>query len=290
MEKYATSSVKDLCIERHCMNEAGKEDDLHKCAFLDLIPLCMVFEPTQKAFIEKCAEKENHEASYRKGVTGYFYNGFSHVTSYTVQSLIKMFLYMALLGSGIMMLFCFGSTNSSWKKTITKNLKSLELCTESLGSETGSDTSEDDAIFAFPSSTLSVKRSRRDQVESKKVLSRSFPPPLTTMSGSKPFQVRPHREGGRLIIEAMEMSLGNSCLRAERSHGRLLLTCSKSEEDDCDTEREENDMNDVEKDDKEMERNVVVENFQRLRRCNEDEHRDNGICCSWEPSCWVATS
>nr|KAJ0195516.1 hypothetical protein LSAT_V11C700368530 [Lactuca sativa] len=176
------------------------------------------------------------------------------------------------------------------QKSLKLSQKSLELCTESLGSETGSDTSEDDAIFAFPSSTLSVKRSRRDQVESKKVLSRSFPPPLTTMSGSKPFQVRPHREGGRLIIEAMEMSLGNSCLRAERSHGRLLLTCSKSEEDDCDTEREENDMNDVEKDDKEMERNVVVENFQRLRRCNEDEHRDNGICCSWEPSCWVATS
>ncbi|KVI01598.1 protein FANTASTIC FOUR 3-like [Cynara cardunculus var. scolymus] len=169
--------------------------------------------------------------------------------------------------------------------------KSLELCTERLGSESGSDTSEDDAIFTSPASSLSVKRGRREPVESKKVSSRSFPPPLTTMSGSKPFQVRPHREGGRLIIEAMETSLGTSCLRAERSHGRLRLTCWKSEEGDCDTKGQENDMNDVEKSEGEMERNVVVENFQRLRRCNEDEHGDKGICCHWEPaSCWVATS
>ncbi|KAI3701861.1 hypothetical protein L6452_27278 [Arctium lappa] len=173
--------------------------------------------------------------------------------------------------------------------------KSLELCTESLGSESGSDASENnDAIFAFPAA--SVKRGRREQAgESKKVSSRSFPPPLTTMSGSKPFQVRPHREGGRLIIEAMETSLGSStcCLRAERSHGRLRLTCWKSEEGDCDTKNgEENDVNDVgKKMEEEMERNVVVENFQRVRRCNEEEHGDKGICCHWESaSCWVATS
>lgn len=139
-----------------------------------------------------------------------------------------------------------------------RSQKSLELCTESLGSETGSDTSEDDTIFSFPASSSSVKRSLRNQVVTKKVLSRSFPPPLTSMSGSKTIQVRPHREGGRLIIDAMETALGNSCLRAERSHGRLRLTCWKREES------HENDMKDLEKDE-------VVENFQRLRRCNEDE-------------------
>ncbi|PWA77548.1 hypothetical protein CTI12_AA223430 [Artemisia annua] len=173
--------------------------------------------------------------------------------------------------------------------------ESLEICTESLGSETGSDTSEDDAIFAYPTSRKLVKKTRRDQVVSKKVVSRSFPPPLTTMSGSTPFQVRPHREGGRLIIEAMETTtLGNNCLQAERSHGRLLLTCWKREESvssnmdtDTNTQSNENDMNDEE----EIERNVVVENFQRLRRCNEDENGDKGICYNyWEPCCWVATS
>ncbi|GKB06205.1 FANTASTIC FOUR 3-like protein [Tanacetum coccineum] len=182
--------------------------------------------------------------------------------------------------------------------------ESLEICTESLGSETGSDTSEDDAIFAYSTSRKLVKKTRRDQVGySKKVVSKSFPPPLTTMSGSTPFQVRPHREGGRLIIEAMETTLGNNCLQAERSHGRLLLTCWKREESvsnmdtnmdrdtdtntdtDTDTQSNEND-----KDEEEIERNVVVEKFQRLRRCNEDENGDKGICYNyWEPCCWVAT-
>ncbi|KAL4564582.1 hypothetical protein LXL04_028646 [Taraxacum kok-saghyz] len=162
------------------------------------------------------------------------------------------------------------------QKSLKLSQKSLELCTESLGSETGSDnTSVDETIFSIPTSSLLVKRRRKNQVESKKVLSRSFPPPLTTMSGSIPFQVRPHREGGRLIIEAMKFSLGTSCLlRAERSHGRLLLTV----EEDFETGSEESDMNDVEQNAKEMERNAVVENFQRLRRCNEDENRNKAIC------------
>ncbi|KAJ9550470.1 hypothetical protein OSB04_014515 [Centaurea solstitialis] len=184
------------------------------------------------------------------------------------------------------------NTSYLYNQSLKLSQKSLELCTESLGSESGSDTSEDDAMFSFPSSRLSVKRGRREHVESKKVSSRSFPPPLTTMSGSKPFQVRPHREGGRLIIEATETSLGTSCLQAERSHGRLRLTCWKKRgEGDCDGKRRENDTNDVEKSDEEIQQNVVVENFQRLRRCNEDENGDKNICCHWEPSsCWVATS
>lgn len=185
--------------------------------------------------------------------------------------------------------------NSSYvhnQKSLILGQKSLELCTENLGSETGSDTSEDDAIFAVPTS---VKRCRADQVESKKVLmTRKFPPPLTTISGSIPFEVRPHREGGRLIIEASERHLGNNCLRAERSHGRLRLTCWKTEENDFDTKIHDNETKELEKgEDDEIERNLVVENFQRVRRCNENEHGDKGlICCNWEPKpcCWVATS
>ncbi|XP_071726956.1 protein FANTASTIC FOUR 3-like [Rutidosis leptorrhynchoides] len=167
------------------------------------------------------------------------------------------------------------------KKSLILSQKSLELCTESLGSETGSDTSEDDIIFVVPKS---VKRCRRDQMESKKVMTRNFPPPLTTISGSKPFQVRPHREGGRLIIEASETNLGNNCLRAERSDGRLRLTCWKT---DFDNENNENERNDLEKGEDEIERNVVVEKLQRVRRCIENGHGDKGIitCCNW-----VATS
>ena len=50
------------------INEVGTEGDEYKCASLDLIPLGIVFEPTQEAFIDKCVEKENPKASYRKGV------------------------------------------------------------------------------------------------------------------------------------------------------------------------------------------------------------------------------
>ncbi|KAK9076902.1 hypothetical protein SSX86_005237 [Deinandra increscens subsp. villosa] len=166
------------------------------------------------------------------------------------------------------------------QKSLKLSQKSLELCTESLGSESGNDMSDDNAIFALRGSSLSKRKSRRDIMESKKVLSRSFPPPLMTMSGSKLFQVRPRREGGRLVIEAVETDLGTSCFRAERSQGRLQLTCWKNEKE----------MEDSEKSDVEMEGNVESENFQRVRRCNEDENRDKGICCNWEPSCWVAIS
>nr|XP_043630728.1 protein FANTASTIC FOUR 3-like [Erigeron canadensis] len=175
-------------------------------------------------------------------------------------------------------------------KSFILSQKSLEICTESLGSETGSDTSEDDTFFACKASSL-TKRTRKEHVSSKKMSSRSFPPPLTTISGSKPFQVRPHREGGRLIIEAMETNLGTNSLIAERSHGRLRLTCWKTEEEgEVDTENNENDKKELENNEEEMERNVLIENIQRVRRCNEDEHGDKGLCSRWEPCCWVATS
>ncbi|KAJ0533449.1 putative The fantastic four family protein [Helianthus annuus] len=174
------------------------------------------------------------------------------------------------------------------QKSLKLGQKSLELCTESLGSETGSEMSDNDTIFSVPTS---VTKSRRDRMESKKVLPRSLPPPLMTMSGSKLFQVRPHREGGRLVIEATETNLGNACLRAERSDGRLRLTCWKNVQGDLDMGSHENDMKESEKSEDEIEKNVLIETHRRLRRCNEDhEYGDKGICCNWEPCCWVATS
>ncbi|KAL8222918.1 hypothetical protein R6Q57_020317 [Mikania cordata] len=171
------------------------------------------------------------------------------------------------------------------QKSLKLSQKSLELCTESLGSETGSDMSDDDTFFAVPVSCSSVRKSRRDRMEGKKVLARSFPPPLRTMDGSKLFQVRTHRGGGRLVIEAIETDLWTGCLTAERSEGRLQLTCWKDEEDDWESRSHESDLKDSEK-----MKSVEIENFQRVRRCNEDESGDKGMCYNWEPSCWVAIS
>ena len=112
--------------------------------------------------------------------------------------------------------------------------KSLKLCTENLGNETGTDMSESSIL----SNTSSMKsksedfslepdtaRKTKSYTSSSAAASttRSFPPPLTTMSGAESLQVRTHREEGRLIIKAVKTPSIKSCFHAERSHGRLRL-------------------------------------------------------------------
>ncbi|XP_019197813.1 PREDICTED: protein FAF-like, chloroplastic [Ipomoea nil] len=123
--------------------------------------------------------------------------------------------------------------------------KSLEICTESLGSETGSDCfssypssesgdsadeekddhqspPEHELIFPpFPEEFPAVKHSY-----SKKSPPRSFPPPLPSLvRGDDKPAVRMHsrRHHGRLILEAVSVPAQN-CFRAERQDGRLILT------------------------------------------------------------------
>lgn len=111
--------------------------------------------------------------------------------------------------------------------------RSLELCTENLGSETGCDTAEEDCLLTcfppFPKSELDGvdgDSSTGERVEQHRVPgarkqsnARSFPPPLTTISGSESIRIRPHREGGRVVMKAVT----HPYLQAERSHGRLRL-------------------------------------------------------------------
>lgn len=112
--------------------------------------------------------------------------------------------------------------------------KSLELCTESLGSETGSDIIDIDFLSLPPSNSpksppREIESASSSSFSSKytKVnnnYSRKFPPPLTTISGSNSIQFRPHREDGRLVIQAVEAPLKNTYFQAERSDGRLRLS------------------------------------------------------------------
>lgn len=111
----------------------------------------------------------------------------------------------------------------------TLSEKSLELCTENLGSETGTDTFER-GIFELSSfeseagnSPTRGQQKPRQLFGARKANSRSFPPPLTTMSGSESLRVRPHREDGRLIIKAVKAPSTHYNFQAERSHGRLRL-------------------------------------------------------------------
>ncbi|TKY71198.1 FANTASTIC FOUR 3 [Spatholobus suberectus] len=116
--------------------------------------------------------------------------------------------------------------------------KSLELCTENLGNETGSDIIES-GIELLSSSGCGEPYSGTRVQNRKAREARNFPPPLTTIRGSESIRVRPHREGGRLVLEVTKVP---SCFQAERSPGRLRLcfwTEMQHHDDDDDDDIEE---------------------------------------------------
>lgn len=128
--------------------------------------------------------------------------------------------------------------------------KSLKLCTENLGSETGTDIIEDDALLFsrdFNSLTDEEENSRFEVKRSVKSRSDSnFPPPLTTITGMESVQVRTHREDGRLILKAVKAPSPHSLFQTERSHGRLRLTMFKDSVFDSDkTEQETEEVDEV---------------------------------------------
>ncbi|KAG4961126.1 hypothetical protein JHK82_037813 [Glycine max] len=107
--------------------------------------------------------------------------------------------------------------------------KSLEICTESLGSETGSD-----GFSSYSPSETEEKEEEKEEESmqitheedfqvpkqnyaEKKSLPRSFPPPLPSL------HMRSHRDNGRLFLQAVSVpSQNNFC--AQRENGRLVLT------------------------------------------------------------------
>lgn len=102
--------------------------------------------------------------------------------------------------------------------------KSLELCTENLGNETGSDMVESDIELLSSSSECGEAEANSGMREQKRKTreARNFPPPLTTIRGTESIRVKPHREGGRLVLQVTKVNVP-SCFQAERSHGRLRL-------------------------------------------------------------------
>ncbi|KVI03940.1 protein FANTASTIC FOUR 1-like [Cynara cardunculus var. scolymus] len=118
--------------------------------------------------------------------------------------------------------------------------KSLEMCTESLGSETGSDVSESGDEFCSLSMeererVRAVRVSKCYRSFDRKVHRGEFPPPLTSISGSDgTVKVRHHREGGRLVIKAVSVSSCGTNFKAERINGRLKLSLLK----DCSVNNE----------------------------------------------------
>nr|GMD22156.1 protein FANTASTIC FOUR 3-like [Ipomoea batatas] len=92
----------------------------------------------------------------------------------------------------------------------TMNTKSLNMCTESLGSETGSDICESCCMdYEYSASPFLLEKQKYSKSGFKKMKGKdSFPPPLTSISRLEgvQVQVRPFREEGRLVIKAVNIT------------------------------------------------------------------------------------
>ncbi|KAG4385946.1 hypothetical protein AAZX31_12G178800 [Glycine max] len=129
--------------------------------------------------------------------------------------------------------------------------KSLEICTESLGSETGSDGVSSYSPSETEDSEGEKKNVEEEEAEEsvqitheedfqvpkcnyaeKKPLPRSFPPPLPSL------HMRSHRDNGRLFLQAVSVpSQNNFC--AQRENGCLVLTFADVEVAEEEEEEEE---------------------------------------------------
>ncbi|CAN4098192.1 unnamed protein product [Withania somnifera] len=163
--------------------------------------------------------------------------------------------------------------------------KSLEMCTESLGSETGSNISERIKEHSFSLSVHLARPSKRREIGREHNRVANFPPPLTSLSQTNGgVQVRPHREGGHLILIATTISAHKSYLKTERTDGRLrLFLLNNTEAEAQDAEHDHVDESD------DGNTKIVSENgYIRPTKCKENGTRIKGIP-SWEPF-WVAIS
>ncbi|XP_058776700.1 protein FAF-like, chloroplastic [Vicia villosa] len=129
------------------------------------------------------------------------------------------------------------------------NEKSLEMCTECLGSETGSDwfsssytsspSSEDDGKMKTCYNDDNPKVINNHSLKNKKKAGR-IPPPLPSLSSqSQQLQMRSHRDNGRLFLFLQIVSVpSQNNFIATRQNGRLILTFAIREEEEIFEEEE----------------------------------------------------
>nr|KYP39066.1 hypothetical protein KK1_039651 [Cajanus cajan] len=147
------------------------------------------------------------------------------------------------------------------KRSKSLSEKSLQICTESLGSETGSDgllfssypsseigdAREEEKIVPEPINEEQEEGEKEElynyaAVATKKASSppRAFPPPLPSLShhhqADPSLHMRSHRDNGRLVLEAVSVPSHNN-FNIQRQDGRLVLTFSNHQVE----EEEEND-------------------------------------------------
>uniref|UniRef100_A0A1J3GBG4 Protein FANTASTIC FOUR 3 n=1 Tax=Noccaea caerulescens TaxID=107243 RepID=A0A1J3GBG4_NOCCA len=178
--------------------------------------------------------------------------------------------------------------------------ESLALCTENLGSETGSDVTDVEDLFSLSLSDVQTKKPEETTTETRTLKSRKrnvspsdLPPPLTSMRGSQCIQMRPHREDGRLVMTAIKAPPRNRCLQADRSNGRLRLSILRDSDEFVENEEEtieSEETEEYEEEEEEDEEDEVMDmrNVQSSRRCVDGDRKNRGLP-NWESFC-VASS
>ncbi|KAF8079802.1 hypothetical protein N665_0999s0001 [Sinapis alba] len=172
--------------------------------------------------------------------------------------------------------------------------ESLALCTENLGSETGSDVTDVEDLFLLSLSDVHTKKlgeTRTLKSRKENVSPSDLPPPLTSMRGSQCIQMRPHREDGRLVMTATKAPPRNMCFQADRSNGRLRLSILKDSDETVEDEEETIEPKETEEEEEEedvLDNDEVMETVERSRRCVEGDRENRGLL-NWE-SFYVATS
>ncbi|KAH1130545.1 hypothetical protein J1N35_001923 [Gossypium stocksii] len=166
--------------------------------------------------------------------------------------------------------------------------KSLEICTESLGSETGSD-----CFSSYPPSETSdmqeddpkeddqqLQHIEQERVEELRIVKhynydagkksahhhRSFPPPIPSLSrkDGASLRMKTCRDNGRLVLEAVSVPSHDNFV-AQRQDGRLVLTFSNTAPD----VEEENEQGEF-------------EGIGDEEKTNTDEGVEEGGCCEME--------
>ncbi|XP_020570818.1 protein FANTASTIC FOUR 3-like [Phalaenopsis equestris] len=101
------------------------------------------------------------------------------------------------------------------KQWLTTN-SNLDMCTETLGCETGAMCS----VLELEMASVKKKKKKNEKnLSPKSALPPEFPPPLTTLRGKGRLRLGRKREEGRLLL----IPFKTFAVESERSGGRLLL-------------------------------------------------------------------
>ncbi|XP_070023442.1 protein FANTASTIC FOUR 2-like [Nicotiana tabacum] len=169
------------------------------------------------------------------------------------------------------------------------NTRSLDMCTEILGSETGSNyISESNMDEFFSDISRGVKRSKCREFKKRIKKTVTFPPPLTSISGMDRVQIKSYREGGRLVLRAARISTCSPYFQAERANGTLRLSWVKYGNNNEMEVEQDVEVQNGEKAEAEVEAKVIEhengddywpKNGRRrlARKCKESGNRSKGI-------------